>query len=70
MSEETTENVAEATEEAAPEAPAVDKNEQKIMCFVSKQMVPISQTVEIEYAPRKKVRVLPKYVKYTEAAEA
>lgn len=71
MSEET-ENVAEATEEAAAteEAPAVDTNEQKIMCFVSKQMVPISQTVEIEYAPRKKVRVLPKYVKYSETAEA
>ena len=66
MSEETNENVEAAPEEEA--APA--EKEQKIMCFVSKQMVPISQTVEIEYAPRKKVRVLPKYVKYAEAAEA
>lgn len=37
---------------------------QKIMCFVSKEMVPINQTVELEYMPGKKVRVLPKYVKY------
>lgn len=37
---------------------------QKIMCFVSKEMVPINETVEIEYGPGKKVRVLPKYVKY------
>lgn len=41
---------------------------QKIMCFVSKQMVPLNETVEIEYAPRKKVRVLPKYIKYEEAS--
>lgn len=43
-----------------------EKSEQKIMCFVSKQMVPQSETVEVEYAPRKKVRVLPKYVKYVQ----
>lgn len=38
--------------------------EQKIMCFVSKKMVPLAATVEVEYAPGKKVRVLPKYVKF------
>lgn len=48
-----------------PEAPEV--NEQKIMCFVSKKMVPISQTVEIEYMPHKNVRVLPRYVRYEDA---
>lgn len=37
---------------------------QKIMCFVSKEMVPINETVETEYKPGKKVRVLPKYIKY------
>jgi len=37
---------------------------QKIMCFVSKEMVPINDTVEIEYGPGKKVRVLPKFIKY------
>ncbi len=37
---------------------------QKIMCFVSKEMVPINETVEIEYKPGKKVRVLPKFIKY------
>ena len=41
-----------------------DSGGQKIMCFVSKEMVPINQTVELEYMPGKKVRVLPKYVKY------
>lgn len=49
------------------EAPPV-KAEEKIMCFVSKQMVPVSQTVEIEYMPHKKVRVLPRYIKYQQEA--
>lgn len=45
---------------------------QKIMCFVSKEMVPINETIEIEYKPGKKVRVLPKFIKYDRetAAEA
>jgi hypothetical protein len=51
------EAAAEATEPKKPTG-------QKIMCFVSKQMVPLEETIEIEYAPRKKVRVLPKYIKY------
>ncbi len=59
MAEETT------TEEKA-EAPK--KDEQKIMCFVSKQMVPLNETVEVEYAPGKKVRVVPRYVKYDQDA--
>jgi hypothetical protein len=37
---------------------------QKIMCFVSKEMVPINETVEVQYMPGKKVRVLPKYLRY------
>lgn len=41
-----------------------EKAEQRIMCFVSKEMVPLSDTVEVEYSPGKKVRVLPKYVKF------
>jgi len=39
---------------------------QKIMDFVSKEMVPINETVEIQYMPGKKVRVSPKYIKYEE----
>lgn len=39
---------------------------EKIMCFVSKKMVPIEDTVELEIQPHKKVRVLPKYIKYDE----
>lgn len=40
------------------------KKEQRVMCYISKQMVPISQTVEVVYSPRKKYRVKPEYVKY------
>jgi hypothetical protein len=59
-----------AEEEKSNEQPAeAGENQQagggqKIMCFVSKEMVPINQTVELEYAAGKKVRVMPKYVKY------
>lgn len=35
---------------------------QKIMCFISKKMVPIEDTVEVDYAPGKSYRVLPKYI--------
>ena len=60
--DETTQNI----ETEAVEAPEPDKeySGQKIMCYVSKKMVPIEDTVEIEYAPGKAVRVLPRYVKY------
>lgn len=54
----------ETTNETAEESEETKKSSQKIMCFVSKKMVPINETVEIEYAPGKKVQVLPKYVKY------
>ena len=37
-----------------------------IMCYVSKKMVPIDETVEISYGGNKKYRVLPEYVKYQE----
>lgn len=37
---------------------------EKIMCFVSKEMVPIEETVELEVQEHKKVRVLPKYIKF------
>ena len=55
-------------EETATET-TEQKNEQKIMCFVSKKMVPISETVEVEYMPHKKVHVLPKYIRFSEDAE-
>ncbi len=62
----------ENVETEAAAAPAEEKKPsgQKIMCFVSKQMVPLEETVEIEYAPRKKVRVLPKYIKFGDEASA
>lgn len=63
MSEETVQ-----VEETQEETPAVE--EARIMCFISKKMVPISQTVEVEYMPHKNVRVLPKYIRYTTEASA
>ncbi len=38
--------------------------EELIMCYVSKKMVPLSETVEVKYGGNKKFRVLPRYVKY------
>ncbi len=64
MAEETTEEVMATDEQVAEPV----KVEEKIMCFVSKQMVPVSETVEIEYMPHKKVRVLPRYIKYEQEA--
>jgi hypothetical protein len=40
------------------------KAEEKVMCYVSKKLVPISETVEVQYSADKKYRVLPRYVKY------
>ncbi len=40
------------------------KTEEKVMCYVSKKLVPISETVEVQYSADKKYRVLPRYVKY------
>lgn len=35
-----------------------------VMCFISKKMVPVSETVEVQYAGDKKYRVLPKYIRH------
>ena len=56
----------EQTEEQTEEEEEERGGGQKIMDFVSKEMVPINETVEIEYMPGKKVRVSPKYIKYDE----
>ena len=65
------EEVEAQEEEAAEEEEEERGGGQKIMCFVSKEMVPINETVELEYMPGKKVRVTPKYIKYDrEEAEA
>ena len=63
--------MAEESAEATPKTEEVEApkpSEQKIMCFVSKEMVPLSSTVEVEYSHGKKVRVLPRYVKFDTAA--
>jgi len=39
-------------------------SDELVTCYVSKKLVPVSDTVEVQYGPGKKHRVLPKYVKY------
>ncbi len=73
--EETPQEEGAETEEEQEGAEEEEEKKQysgeKIMCFVSKQMVPIEETIELEVQEHKKVRVLPKYVKYDqEQAEA
>jgi hypothetical protein len=53
-----------AKNDTEPSAAAEAEPERKIMCYVSKEMVPVSQTVEVEYTPGKPFRVLPKYIKF------
>lgn len=48
----------------ADEQDKTPASDELIMCYISKQMVPMSDTVEVKYGPNKKYRVLPKYVKY------
>lgn len=60
------------TVEAPVQEPVVAApvDEPKIMCYVSKKMIPKSNTVEVEYSHGKKVWVSAKYIKYdTDAAE-
>jgi len=57
MADDMTNNETEETTEPA-------EPEEQIMCYISKQMVPISETVEVNYGNNKKYRVLPKYIKY------
>ncbi|MFW5966238.1 MAG: hypothetical protein ACOCV2_01915 [Persicimonas sp.] len=72
MAEEQGEN--EQTESASAEDAEQTEEErrggQKIMCFISKEMVPINETVELEYMPGKKVRVMPEFIKYDRDEES
>ena len=60
---ETTENT-ESIENAEAAETTTQYSGKKIMCFISKKMVPIEDTVEVDYAPGKSYRVLPQYIKY------
>ncbi len=64
MAEEDTSQEASSEEEQQEEEEQKQYSGEKIMCFVSKQMVPIEETVELEVQEHKKVRVLPKYIKF------
>ena len=57
--------VEEASAAQTEQEPAVE--EPRIMCYVSKEMVPMSHTIEVEYEAGKTFRVMPKYVKYATA---
>ncbi len=51
-------------EQQEPEEEKKEYSGEKIMCFVSKQMVPIEDTVELEVQEHKKVRVMPRFIKF------
>lgn len=70
MAEEQGENEQNESAEEAEESEGVKRGGQKIMCFISKEMVPINETVELEYMPGKKVRVMPEFIKYEREEEA
>jgi hypothetical protein len=40
------------------------ENEELVVCFISKQTVPVSETVEVQYGPTKTYRVLSRYIRY------
>ncbi len=70
MAEEEIQEGAETPQEQPEEEPEKQYSGEKIMCFVSKEMVPIEDTVELEVQEHKKVRVLPKYIKFDMDASA
>lgn len=57
------EEIAETTTDT-PEETAEAASQELIMCYISKKMVPMSETVEVSYGPNKKFRVLPQYIRY------
>lgn len=61
----TTENLdATAPAEAQDDTPEKEYSGRQIMCFVSKRMVPIEDTEEVEYSPGKSYRVLSRYLHF------
>jgi uncharacterized protein YxjI len=62
MSEQDTDT--QTNTDAAP----VEYSGRQIMCFVSKKMVPIEDTVEVEYAKGQTFQVLRRYVRYANKA--
>ncbi len=62
--EEVQEEGVDNPEEQVEEEPQKQYSGEKIMCFVSKEMVPIEDTVELEVQEHKKVRVLPRFIKF------
>ncbi len=66
VDQEVDENVEndEVGEETEGEEGGKEYSGRKIMCFISKKMVPIEDTLEIEYSAGKSYRVLEKFVRY------
>ena len=48
----------------AEETAKAEKKEESVVCYISKKVVPMSETVEVSYGAGKKYRVLPKYLKH------
>ncbi len=54
--------------EETPSGAAKEYSGRKIMCFVSKRMVHIEDTVEVQYAPGKSYRILEKFIRFNQDA--
>jgi len=52
------------SEQTNEEPKTTEEPKELIMCYISKKMVPVDETVEVSYGVSKKYRVLPKYLKY------
>jgi hypothetical protein len=39
------------------------ESEELVVCYISKQTVPMSETVEVQYAPGKTYRVCTRYIR-------
>ncbi len=62
MVDEQYDEVTEGTEPAQDEP--IKEAQPKIMCYISKKMVAIDETIEIPYDANKSFRVMPRYIKY------
>lgn len=51
-------------EDEDDDTPKKEYSGRRIMCFVSKRMVPVEDTVDVEYAPGTAYKVHERYIRY------
>jgi hypothetical protein len=55
---------ADTDEEEDDGTPKKEYSGRRIMCFVSKRMVPVEDTIDVEYAPGTSYKVHERYIHY------